>query len=224
MRDGLLVLTALSALIDWIAVARDRRMIEYFAKPATLVLLIAWYATSIKAPWEPLAIYVLVGLFFSLAGDIFLMFSSRWFIAGLIAFLIGHLAYIPGFLSLGHIWSSSVVLLAVGIGVIAFIILRPMAMALSQAGNKLLSVAIPLYGLILGLMFWAAASRLFTPAWPSPANWLAAVGGLLFFISDSILGWNRFVAPIPGGRLVEMICYHVAQFAIASSVLSILAS
>ena len=39
----------------------------------------------------------------------------------------------------------------------------------------------------------------------------AVLGGALFLASDALLGWSRFVAPAPGGRVLVHITYHFAQ-------------
>ncbi len=39
----------------------------------------------------------------------------------------------------------------------------------------------------------------------------AIVGAVLFYISDGVLGWNRFVDPLPHGRLIVMTTYHLGQ-------------
>ena len=38
--------------------------------------------------------------------------------------------------------------------------------------------------------------------------------GLLFSISDWLIGWNRFVNPIPNRRLITIVTYHIGQFGI----------
>jgi len=40
------------------------------------------------------------------------------------------------------------------------------------------------------------------------------VGAFLFYISDLILAWNRFVAPIQNGRLLNIVAYHLGQIAL----------
>jgi uncharacterized membrane protein YhhN len=37
---------------------------------------------------------------------------------------------------------------------------------------------------------------------------------LLFFISDTTLAYNKFVAPLPNGRVIVMITYHLGQILI----------
>jgi hypothetical protein len=61
---------------------------------------------------------------------------------------------------------------------------------------------------------------LFRADWPSPlAAALAALGAMLFFYSDAILAWIKFVAPVKNGRLMNMITYHLGQIALIAGVL-----
>lgn len=53
------------------------------------------------------------------------------------------------------------------------------------------------------------------PGMESPAY--AALGSVLFLLSDSLLAFNRFVAPIPLGRLLVLVLYFLALALIASS-------
>jgi hypothetical protein len=40
------------------------------------------------------------------------------------------------------------------------------------------------------------------------------LGGALFYLSDVGIAWNLFVRPLPGDRLLTMVAYHLAQFAL----------
>ncbi len=71
---------------------------------------------------------------------------------------------------------------------------------------------------------WSTLVCLLRPEWPGSAAAMAAGGGVLFLLSDSLLAWDRFVRPIPRGRFWTMLSYHGAQFLLASSVLSYLGS
>ena len=48
----------------------------------------------------------------------------------------------------------------------------------------------------------------------------AIVGALLFYASDGILGWNRFVQPLPHGRLAVMTTYHLGQIGLVLALAS----
>ena len=92
-----MVLTAAVAVVDWVAVASDRRRLEYLAKPATLVLLIG-VALSLEVAHPRCAPTVVVALVLSLVGDVLLMLpGAHWFVFGLGAFLVAHLAYVVAF-------------------------------------------------------------------------------------------------------------------------------
>ena len=88
---------AAAALADWAAVARRRPDLESVAKPAVLVILIllAWL---LRADSVDYGNQLLLGLVLSLIGDVLLLGrSDRHFLAGLIAFLLAHVAYIAAF-------------------------------------------------------------------------------------------------------------------------------
>ena len=79
----------------------------FIFKPTSTLIVIGIAALSINAPdWnQTYTLGVLVGLFFSLGGDVALMFQEdrRWFIIGLILFLLGHVAYTVVFWMLGSL-------------------------------------------------------------------------------------------------------------------------
>ena len=43
---------------------------------------------------------------------------------------------------------------------------------------------------------------------------LVSMGAFLFYISDIILAWNRFVTPIRNGRVINIAIYHLGQIAL----------
>ena len=87
-----LILFAVAAVVDWLAVGRENRTIEYVAKPAALAFLLL-YATTLPGTSQML----LAALLFSLLGDVYLMLPADLFLAGLGAFLLGHVAYVGAF-------------------------------------------------------------------------------------------------------------------------------
>ena len=66
----------------------------------------------------------------------------------------------------------------------------------------MLAGAVVFYALVISAMVFTA--------WSSAA-WLAAVGAMLFAVSDWVLGYQRFVGPLPGRRLSVIMPYHVGQ-------------
>ncbi|MGH3308638.1 MAG: lysoplasmalogenase family protein, partial [Nocardioides sp.] len=99
--EAIWVLPACFALIDWYAVARGDRRTETWAKPLVLSSLIV--AAVVLGATETVAgLWLLVALVFGLLGDVALLSNSlHRFRAGVFAFLVGHLAYLVCFASLG---------------------------------------------------------------------------------------------------------------------------
>src|SRR5260370_21361445 len=91
-----LAVTALFALADWLAVAASRRGLEYAAKPAVMLGLIA-VAILLHPVDSTERTFFLVALTLGLISDIFLMLPHDMFLLGLGAALVEHLAYIAGF-------------------------------------------------------------------------------------------------------------------------------
>ena len=80
--------TLFIAILDWVAVARRLRWLEYLAKPGVMIALFAWMlsTTGIEAALLPFA----VGIAFSLLGDVMLMLPKEQFILGLVGFFLAH--------------------------------------------------------------------------------------------------------------------------------------
>jgi hypothetical protein len=47
---------------------------------------------------------------------------------------------------------------------------------------------------------------------------LVALGAFLFYLSDIILAWMKFVAPIQNGRIYNILAYHLGQIALIAGV------
>ena len=220
----LAILLLLFAGLDWLAVARCWKKVEYFAKPATMLILLALPFLAGGSGSPPL-LWFSLGIFFSLAGDVFLMvsysrFSNRWFFAGLIAFLCTHLAYIVGLNTpipnVSPIWSFGLaIILALG----AARLLRRVIAGVRQKGLPRLVLPVGAYGTVITLMLLSALLPFYDPAWKVSAAALVAGGAILFYFSDVILAWNRFVNPIRNGRLANMILYHLGQFALVAGMI-----
>ncbi|MDZ7732000.1 MAG: lysoplasmalogenase [Acidimicrobiia bacterium] len=195
-----LVLTAVFAVVDWYAVARDRRQLEYAAKPATLLALLL-VALSLE-PVDPTArTWFVVALVLSLAGDVLLMVPRNLFVAGLAAFLLGHGAYVVGLLEVGVSagWLAlGAVLVTAGVSTVGIRIVR----AVRESDEPGMAVPVVAYVVVISLMVVCAVGT---------GSGLAASGSVLFYGSDALIAWNRFVETLVGGRLAIMITYHLGQ-------------
>jgi uncharacterized membrane protein YhhN len=216
-----LIVALFLAVVDWLAVARERRNLELIFKPATLlaVLVGAWLLT--RGPhdaWQ--ARFFLPGLASSLLGDILLLFRGKSaFLAGLVAFLVAHVCYIAGFSPTMPAGPAFAILIPVaGIGGFLF---RELAQGLRKRGEEKMLAPVAIYSVVLSGMLFSAWATLFRPEWGVVRQGLAIGGASLFFASDAMLAWDRFVASFPLARLWIHLTYHLGQMALAMSIAQI---
>jgi uncharacterized membrane protein YhhN len=204
------VFPAILALVDWYAVAREDRRTETWAKPGTLVALIV-VALVLGAADSSAGGWLLVGLVFGLAGDVFLLGDTDTrFRLGLSSFLVGHLAFVVSFTRLGldppgWQWASWLVLFA------CLIATRRVVPATMLRGGRALAFPVALYTVVIGAMVIVA----FDTGHP-----VIAVGATVFAASDSILAVDRFVSPRPWAPVAVMVTYHVGQALIVAGLLA----
>ena len=204
--------------IEWLAVARGWRRLEYVAKPATLVavILAAWLLT--RGPHDGwMARFFLPGLVLSLAGDIFLLLpGERFFMAGLASFLLALLCYIVGLNPTLPPWPAFVLIPMVG--TIGLPLIEGILSGLRRQNQTALTKPMVIYGLALSMLLVSALATLFRPEWAPVRRGLVIAGASLFYASDSMLAWNRCAAPLPRCRLWVMITYHLGQIGLAASI------
>jgi uncharacterized membrane protein YhhN len=218
MIPGLIIVLAV-AVVDWIAVAKGWKKVEYLAKPWTMAALFLVLALVGRFSSLPLIFFGL-GILFSLAGDVFLMFSDRWFIPGLVSFLLAHVAYIAGFnIPLPVVSPTWALVVALVLAFSAARLLRRIVAGLAAKGERKLISPVVVYGMVITLMLLSAMLTLFRLEWKATPAALVSVGAMLFFYSDAILAWIKFVAPIKNGRMMNMITYHLGQIALIAGVL-----
>ncbi len=209
MTSALWFATCVVGVLDWWAVATGRRTLERWAKPATLMLLIL-AVLSAGAHHETAGLWLVTALAFGLLGDVALLGeSTARFQGGLAAFLVGHLAYLLCFLTLG--WQSSDWgWIGVAIVLAAFGFARRVLPATQRSAGLALSAPVATYMLAIAAMT--------VVAWGVGVP-LIALGATVFVASDSILAVNRFVSPLPAARVAIMVTYHVGQGLMALGVL-----
>ena len=192
-------LAVLAMVIDWAAVAGGAARVEAGAKPLVMVGLFVAVGGS-DAAGTGTGVAVAIALVFAATGDVLLLPALDRFVPGLLAFVGAHLAYLVAFLDAGVsptllvVGAAVATTLAVGVG-------RSIVVGAARR-DELLGRAVVAYILVLSAM-WAVAIAVGAIA--------ATVGATLFVASDAVLGWNRFVAPLPRGRLLTHIPYHVGQ-------------
>jgi len=194
------VLAAVASAGDLAAILRHDKRLEYATKPTVMVFLIAAALFIRPASQGERALFV-VALALGLAGDVFLMLPDDFLLAGIGAFLAGHLAYAVGFRFAGF---SAAGLIIGGIiaAATAGLLLRRVLTALRASGRTKLQTPVLAYAVVISLMTVSATAS---------GNLVAAAGGLLFFFSDVIFAWYRFIKPVRWGQPVNIVMYQAGQ-------------
>ncbi len=213
-----LLLALLFAGLEALAIWKGWQRVEYIAKPAVILCLIA--GLSISTGLQGSAFWFGVGLLFSLLGDILLLFpSEKLFLAGLIAFLLAHICYLSGFRQQMLAPTAWTLVLVFVILLNAVRLLRRMVGSMRARGLNRLVYPVIVYGLVISLMLFAAMSTLSDHDWDAGAAFLVSVGAFLFWISDLMLAWNKFVSPLRIGQLLIVAAYHVGQISLIAGVI-----
>lgn len=196
------------AVADWIAVAREARRAEYLWKPAALCALIG-VAVLLDPTHEGQRWWFVGALSLSVTGDVFLMLPDDRFVEGLGAFLLAHVAYTVG-LNLHE--GSTVALAASGAGVaVVAVPLGTRVVHGARGHDPRLAVPVTTYVVVISAMV--------TSALASGSSW-AIAGAVLFYCSDALIGWSRFVRSFPRERVAIMVTYHLGQAGLVASLLS----
>lgn len=194
------------ALLDWAAVERRLFRLEYIFKPLTLALLIAAAVAADLGPAHP---WIVAGLGFGLLGDLGLMLSKDGepdapFLAGLGAFLAGHICYLVGFSRHGVRGLDLLAGLLVVLGMAGLTLPQVLRGAKRAAGREFAVVVAAYAGVLSAMTVFAVGTSAIA----------TAAGGVLFLASDTLIARDRFVRTVRHGPLLIMVTYHAAQFLI----------
>ena len=202
----LLALALAAAFFDWVAVHEERKALEYVCKPLTLVLLIGC-ALALDPADDAVRAWFVAALVLSLAGDVFLMLPQDLFVFGLASFLLGHVAYIVGMHVDGVDGPRFLVGIVIVMAVLAVIGTRILR-AVRAGPEPALAGPVVAYMFVISAMV-ASAIGVGHP--------MGTIGASLFFVSDALIAWNRFVAETRHGRVAIMVTYHLAQVGLVLS-------
>ncbi len=209
-------------VVDWFAADFKAKIIRYITKPLALILLIVWF--SLLSKWQGPLFWFGLAFVFSLIGDIFLLFQPKFFIPGLIAFLIAQILFIIGFnthLEIGLVRSWSLIFLLTVV-FLSMVIMRYILKGMSSDPKKRkLRIPVMIYSLVISLMLLSALLNLIRSDWAGQAH-IAIVtifGAAMFFASDSLLAVRVFVKHFEHDEFITMLLYHLGQIMIALGVL-----
>lgn len=209
MRDLRLLLTLGlgGVLLFLLGLSLDHTGLRLLSKALPLIALLLWLRL---APAGHYRRWISLGLLLSLLGDLLLEWPADLFVFGLGAFLLGHLCFLLAYLGDTRRPALPALAIAAAVGLGMFSLL-------AQNGLGPLQLPVALYALTIAGMLWRALARLGVPSIARRSAWLGAGGALLFVLSDSLIGINRFVGHFPAADVAIILTYWCGQFGIAAS-------
>ena len=144
---------------------------------------------------------------------------DRLFLAGLVAFLLAHIAYLIGFNIPVPEISSWGIFLAIVIGLGGSRVMRRIIAPLASKGQARMRMPVIIYSVVISLMLLSAMMKMTDITWNTQAAVLVSIGAFFFYLSDIILAWNKFVAPIQYGRIYNIGAYHLGQIMLIAGVI-----
>ena len=189
----------------------DYAYLNVFTKPLIMLSIIVLTIQFLKQYKH----YKLILLSFvaSLFGDVFLLWQARsdlFFLAGLASFLIAHLLYANYFYkSSNKTWNKNPKAL---VSQFLMILLVIGFYSLIYPGLVDLSIPVLFYVSTIGVMGILALNRY--SHCNNASFWYILIGALSFIVSDSLIGFNKFVEPIANASVYIMLFYCLAQYLI----------
>jgi uncharacterized membrane protein YhhN len=210
-RTKILAVIGIVAALSYIAAGRmdDAYWLRMITK-AIPVLVLAYWVSSLRVKGR-YQLAITVGLLLCALGDILLEFSADSFLLGLIAFLLGHVAYIVAFVQDSRKLYPFRGAAAYGYSALAMSVL----LFTGNLGGMLIPVQI--YVVVIATMLWRAGARVGAPGIAKFSAWSGLIGALFFVFSDTVLAFRLFETPIQLDGSVVIITYWLGQLGIALS-------
>ena len=181
----------------------------YIFKPLATILILSIAFRNSRNRTDSYSLWVTIGLLCSLVGDVLLLWPFLFFLPGLLAFLLAHIAYLVAFTRNAKFparFSIWLIYLAIVFTLYAFLYSNLPAR---------LRLAVFIYTLFLASMAAQATGRaILLKTIPS---YRAAIGAIFFMLSDILLAIDRFHALILLAPVLILIPYYLAQWLMARS-------
>lgn len=198
-----------AAVIFMMTSAEDNFWLHLISKPIPVLAMALWLALLPRKGRYQWA--VIIGLLLSATGDVLLSWSDGTFLFGLIAFLLGHVAYIVAFLRDSRGLYLGRGLLAYAYGALAYGYL--------YTAGDLGDMTIPVlaYVIVICTMLWRASCRVGAPDVHQRSAWIGLAGAAFFTLSDTLLALGMFAGQRPLGPYAVIITYWLGQLGITLS-------
>ncbi len=185
--------------LDWWAVIRGSKNLEYICKPSAAILF-AVTALAVDAADRDARLWVVLALVWCVAGDVFLMLPRDTFVPGLASFAVAQVLFTISFV----VREPTPLRWVIGLAVIvpgSVVLARRFLGAVRLAGLPALVLPVGVYIAVISAMAVSSVAS---------GTWVAIAGAVLFMMSDSLIAEQRFVAGRPWQPVAIIVSYHVA--------------
>lgn len=193
--------------------------VVYFLFPSQWTKILPVLFNAVHVDHDAYGTLIGYGLAFSALGDIALEISSTdamYFMAGLAAFLVAHLFYIKAF----WVGCMDFHFSAVAFNLAYYVAIMNKLLPHIVQNEPELKVPVIVYGVVICLMGATAITRAhsYHLGISHKSKLFAALGAIMFVVSDTILATDKFVTPpIAHAKWYVMVTYYIAQTFIAAS-------
>lgn len=210
-------------------------VLQFFTKPALMIVLGWYYVQSVKGAMNKLHKLIIVAFFFSWIGDVTLMFvgtqgslmgiprNPNYFLVGLVGFLITHILYTVAFSDVTNKQVPALLPKKFWVAIPLLVYMGVLGAMLIPAinGNELtkpILVPVIVYSTAISVMVLFATNRYKRVNDRSFA--LVFGGAVLFMFSDSIIAISKFMHPFSASGISIMTLYIAGQYLIAKGCLA----
>lgn len=203
-----IALASVFSVVDWWAVARNSKIVEYICKPAaTIAFLVA--AALISVDDSLPKTWRIIALVFCVFGDVFLMLPKDAFVPGLASFAIAQMCFVVSLATQDVTTSKLIIGLLIVVPTTLFLS-RRFITAIKSSGHGELVLPVAVYMVVIAAMATSAIAG---------GTAIGIAGAMFFLISDSLIAEHRFVKERGWQSVGIMVTYHVALAGLALGLL-----
>lgn len=218
VNGGAYFLATASAIIGEM---NDLHVLVYVCRPAMMLILSSWFFFNSRRVGDRFTLLIQAGLFFSLIGDVALMFQHRDefnFLIGLGAYLIAVLCYTMAIIhNITDVGGEAGVLvpliIALGLSGLGFLFTNRL-MAYLDDGAEIPILVFVIASIAMAIAAGFRFGRTFVRSFL-----MVQLGALFLLSSNALLLTNRFMLPLDHSSWSILLTYSIAQYLIVAGCL-----
>ncbi|AOM81643.1 hypothetical protein BBEV_0249 [Salisediminibacterium beveridgei] len=179
------VLVVLTGLVYIFLIPEDPQLVKVLFKviPMALIIFYAFLRLPERSFRTAFHRLMMTGIIVCILADAVIAYS---FIAGLAIFLLGHVFYLAGFM-LRTSGTRVKWFATVPIALYSYVLASQLLGALAGRGDTVMMGALLFYIVVISVMVLFAVLT---------GNLWVIMGSILFYFSDTLIAWNRFITDI----------------------------